>query len=189
MQSPCFLRANDPQRSGRFPVLIRVAAIFPTHTKDIHSPYGSMYAYCPEFRSTGCNSVMTLSMQRLFQPDMLIQQSVNEILCSEVKIIGDRHSLTKTFIMKCSTSTWWRHQMETFSALLALCAGPGEFPHKGQWRGTLMFSFICAWVKDWVNNCEPGDLRCHHGHYDVNVMNLPYSCLPLIPLIYVGKYL
>ena len=29
-------------------------------------------------------------------------------------------------------STWWRHRMETFSALLALCAGnspvPGEFP-------------------------------------------------------------
>ena len=31
---------------------------------------------------------------------------------------------------------WWRHQMETFSALLALCAGnslvTGESPHKGQ---------------------------------------------------------
>ena len=30
------------------------------------------------------------------------------------------------------TLTWWRHQMETFSALLAICAGnspvPGEFP-------------------------------------------------------------
>ena len=30
------------------------------------------------------------------------------------------------------TSSWWRHQMETFSALLAICAGnspvPGEFP-------------------------------------------------------------
>ena len=29
-------------------------------------------------------------------------------------------------------STWWRHEMETFSALLAICAGnspvPGEFP-------------------------------------------------------------
>ena len=28
--------------------------------------------------------------------------------------------------------SWWRHQMETFSALLAICAGnspvPGEFP-------------------------------------------------------------
>ena len=34
---------------------------------------------------------------------------------------------------------WWRHQMETFSASLSLCAGnspiTGEFPaHKGQWR-------------------------------------------------------
>ena len=30
------------------------------------------------------------------------------------------------------TSSWWRHQMETFSALLTICAGnspvPGEFP-------------------------------------------------------------
>ena len=33
---------------------------------------------------------------------------------------------------KCLCTTWWRHQMETFSALLAICAGnspvPGEFP-------------------------------------------------------------
>ena len=32
----------------------------------------------------------------------------------------------------CTSTTWWRHQMETFSASLALCAGnshvPGEFP-------------------------------------------------------------
>ena len=32
----------------------------------------------------------------------------------------------------CRINTWWRHQMETFSALLAICAGnssvPGEFP-------------------------------------------------------------
>ena len=35
-------------------------------------------------------------------------------------------------IQSVSVDTWWRHQMETFSALLALCAGnspvPGEFP-------------------------------------------------------------
>ena len=38
--------------------------------------------------------------------------------------------------------TWWRHQMETFSALLAIFAGnsPVNSPHKGQWRGALMFS-------------------------------------------------
>ena len=32
---------------------------------------------------------------------------------------------------------WRRHQMETFSASLAICAD------KGQWRGALMFSLIC----------------------------------------------
>ena len=69
---------------------------------------------------------------------------------------------------------WWRHQMETFSALLALCAGNSPVPvnslHKGQWRGALMFSLICAWMNDWVNSRDAGDFRRHCGHYDVNVM-------------------
>ena len=69
---------------------------------------------------------------------------------------------------------WWRHQMETFSALLALCARnspvPVNSPHKGQWRGTLMLSLICTRTNDWVNNCEAGDLRRNRGHYDVIVM-------------------
>ena len=43
-------------------------------------------------------------------------------------------------------------------------------PHNGQWRGSLMFSMICAWMNVWVNNREAGDLRCHHAHYDVTVM-------------------
>ena len=42
----------------------------------------------------------------------------------------------------------WRHQMETFSALRALCVGihrsPVHSPHKGQWCGALIFSLICA---------------------------------------------
>ena len=42
--------------------------------------------------------------------------------------------------------TRWRHQMETFSALLALCAGNSPVPvisqHKGQRRGALMLSLI-----------------------------------------------
>ena len=74
------------------------------------------------------------------------------------------------------SNTWWRHQMETSSALLALCAGnppvPVNSPHKGQWRGALMFSLICVWINDWVNNREAGDLRRHSGHYDVNVMSI-----------------
>ena len=71
-------------------------------------------------------------------------------------------------------STRWRHQMETFSALLAICAGnspvPVNSPHKGQWRGTLMFSLFYARINGWANTGEAGNLRRHHTHYDVIVM-------------------
>ena len=73
-------------------------------------------------------------------------------------------------------SPWWRHQIETFSVLLAICAGnspvlPVNSQHKGQWRGALMLSLICAWTNGWVNNGEAGDLRRHRIHYDVIVMS------------------
>ena len=47
---------------------------------------------------------------------------------------------------------------------------PVNSPHKGQWRGALMFSFICAWINGWVNNREAGELRRHRAHYGVIVM-------------------
>ena len=71
--------------------------------------------------------------------------------------------------------------METFSALLAICAGihrlPVNSPHKDQWRGALMFSLIWAWINGWVNNREDGDLRCHRAHYDVTVMIFTVVCM------------
>ena len=72
--------------------------------------------------------------------------------------------------------SWWRHEMETFSASLAICAGNSPVPvnsrHKGQWRGALMFSLIRARIDGWVNNGEAGDLRSHCTHYDVMVMSI-----------------
>ena len=47
---------------------------------------------------------------------------------------------------------------------------PVNSPHKGQWRGALMFSLICVWINDWVNNGDAGDLRRYRIHYDVTVM-------------------
>ena len=44
-------------------------------------------------------------------------------------------------------------------------------PHKGQWRGALMFSLICTRINTWVNNHEADDLRRHRAHYDVIVMD------------------
>ena len=47
---------------------------------------------------------------------------------------------------------------------------PVNSPHKGQWRGALMFSLIRAWINGWANSREAGDLRRHRAHYDVTVM-------------------
>ena len=68
--------------------------------------------------------------------------------------------------------TWWRHQMELFSALLAVCAvnSPVNSLYKGQWRGALTFSFTYAWINGWLNYRDAGDLRRHRSHYDVTVM-------------------
>ena len=69
--------------------------------------------------------------------------------------------------------SWWRHQMETFVAILAVCAGnslvTGEFPSQRPVTG-MTFSLIRAWINSWVDNSEAGDLRRRHAHYDVTVI-------------------
>ena len=57
---------------------------------------------------------------------------------------------------------------------------PVNSPHKGQWRGTLVFTLICAWIDGWVNNREVGDLRRHCDHYDVTVMKETKSDLLIL---------
>ena len=74
-------------------------------------------------------------------------------------------------VSTCSFHPWWRHQMETFSALLAICAGNSPVTGEIQWRGALVFPLICVWINGWVNNREAGDLRHHRAHYDVIVMS------------------
>ena len=47
---------------------------------------------------------------------------------------------------------------------------PVNSPHKGQWRGVLMLSMICAWTNGWANNRDAGDLSLHRAHFDVTAM-------------------
>ena len=44
----------------------------------------------------------------------------------------------------------------------------GEFP--AQRPVNRSFDVFCAWISGWVNNGEADDLRCHHAHYDISVM-------------------
>ena len=68
--------------------------------------------------------------------------------------------------------------METFSALLAICAGnspvPGVFLTQRPVTRSFDVFFDLRLNNGWVNNGEAGDLRRYHAHYDVTVM---YLCL------------
>ena len=69
--------------------------------------------------------------------------------------------------------------METFSALLALCAGnstvTGEFRSQRPVTWSFDVFIICAWTNGWVYNRDVGDLRRHRAHYDVTVIWHPPS--------------
>ena len=68
----------------------------------------------------------------------------------------------------------WKH----FPSYWPFVRGIHRSPHKGQWRGALMFSLISVWINGWVNNRDAGDLRRSRAHYDVIVMCVPFSDAP-----------
>ena len=55
---------------------------------------------------------------------------------------------------------------------------PVNSPHKGQWRGALIFSLIWASRNGWANNWDAGDLRGLRAHYDVIVMYAYHTTKP-----------
>ena len=73
-----------------------------------------------------------------------------------------------------SLKTWWRHPMEIFPALLAICAGnslvPGEFSARRPVTRSFDSCFDLRPNNGWVYNGEAGDLGRHRAHYDVIVM-------------------
>ena len=66
---------------------------------------------------------------------------------------------------------WWRHEMETFSALLALCAGNSPVTVMDQlslWFTTRTYATAEAWL-----NCFWGN--CHSLHYK-SYVHFIYNC-------------
>ena len=115
---------------------------------------------------------------------MFIDFYVNSLICV-VYDVGSSQLLQKDpftntaqmiffLLLIKAFSSWWRYQMEAFSALLAFCVEihrwPVKSPHKSQWRGALVFSMISAWTNSWASNGYAGDLRRHRAHYNVIVI-------------------
>ena len=46
----------------------------------------------------------------------------------------------------------WKHFPRYWPFVRGIHRWPVNSPHKGQWRGALMFSLIYAWINDWVNS-------------------------------------
>ena len=72
----------------------------------------------------------------------------------------------------------WKHFPRYWPFVQEIHWSPVSSLHKGQWRGALMVSLICAWLIGSANNREAGDLRCHCAHYDVTVIQCSsHNCI------------
>ena len=100
-----------------------------------------------------------------------------------------KHAKPGTFHSN-DTLAWWRHQMKTISALLALCAGnstvTGKFPPQRPvifvlfCERPLIFSLIFAWKDGWANSPDIGELKCYRTHYDIAAMSAIFTTLVAI---------
>ena len=64
----------------------------------------------------------------------------------------------------------WKHLLHYWPFVQGIHRPSVNSPHKGQWRGALMFSSIYAWINPRVNNGEAGDLIHYRDHYGITVM-------------------
>ena len=64
----------------------------------------------------------------------------------------------------------WKHFPRHWPFARGVHRPPMNSPCKGQWRGALMCSLICAWINGCVNNREASDMTRHRAHYDVTLM-------------------
>ena len=127
-------------------------------------------------------------MNKLQKTSFVLQQTVN-VEHKWYTLFDRRHasyfkekldSWDSTEKIMCAvewTLSWWRHQMETFSALLAICVEnspvPGEFP--AQRPVTMSFDVF-------FDLC-PNKRLCRRAHYDVIVMVLGLQrCVVITPI-------
>ena len=87
----------------------------------------------------------------------------------------------------------WKHFPRNWPFVREIHRSPVNSPHKGQWRGALVFSLICTRINGWGNNGEAGHLIRYRAPYGVTVMSklatkLEHCAIVPIPIpILVGS--
>ena len=77
------------------------------------------------------------------------------------------HSLQQQRRKITSVNNKWRHFQRHWPFVWGIQRSPVNYPHKGQWRGALVFPLICTWTNSWANIGDACDLRRNRIHYDV----------------------
>ena len=108
---------------------------------------------------------------------MLISQYTSQWVCTLVRWVWRYYAISHDDVIK------WKHFPRYWPFVRRIHRSPVNSPHKGQWRGALMFTLICTRINGWVNNCEAGDLRRNRAHYDVIVMGHIAQISNLGPLL------
>ena len=133
-----------------------------------------------------------------FEKQVLVSQLVvwTEWICGNH---GDLVSMICYFSWHHDDVIKWKHFPRYWPFVREINPVAADFPaHKGQWRGALVFSFICAWINGWVNNGEAGDLRRHRANYDViviscsyymNITGNPTNCSATYPCLQQRKFI
>ena len=92
---------------------------------------------------------------------------------------GSRISYASTREFRHDDVIKWKHFLHYWPFVWGIHRSLVNSPHKGQWCGALMFSFICIWINGWVNNHEAGDLRWRHCNVMAGVLkSCSWKCLP-----------
>ena len=129
------------------------------------------------FMSTSCEIAFRWMPQNtfdvnstLFQITAWYYQAMGYYLSQYWPSFITPHSIIGPQLVKHNDVIKRKHFPRYWPFVRGIHRSPVNSPHRGQWRGALMFSLICAWINGWVNNCEAGDLRGHRSQYDVTVM-------------------
>ena len=108
----------------------------------------------------------------------------NSLTCLDIPLCADTNS--QAYFVPCWTETrrvytcmralsvspWWRLKWKHFLRYWSFVRESTAL--KGQWRGALMFSLICAWRRGKTNSLNTGDLRRHVAHCGVTVVKSEY---------------
>ena len=112
---------------------------------------------------------MSSAKCRLFRWDLHELNNNMNYIINHVKKYGCLEDPT-LWVLSHDDVMKWKHFLRYWPFVRGIHRSPVNSPHKGRWRGALMFPLICARINSWVNNGEAGDLTHHRAYYDASVM-------------------